>query len=163
MEVIVLLIIITIISNTSSCCYCHQTYHLYFRNKYGGVIIRPSKTEDDFRTIKAVAWLFFKNSQVNTKSHSLPMPLHTKHTPLPWVSSAIYHSVKTSLRVVVLTGRYCKDKGGFLTCNCKACPPPLRIPSYKTTSIVLFSLIVVVVFFNFPPYPSPFMHITFKA
>jgi hypothetical protein len=28
---------------------------------------------------------------------------------------------------------------------------------------MLFSLIVLVVFFNFPPYPSPFMRITFKA
>jgi hypothetical protein len=28
---------------------------------------------------------------------------------------------------------------------------------------MLFSLIVLIVFFNFPPYPSPFMRIAFKA
>ena len=41
------------------------------------------------------------------------MPLHTKHTPLPMVSSAIYHGVKTSLRVVVLTGDIARIKAVF--------------------------------------------------
>ena len=52
----------------------------------------------------------------------------------------------------------------FLEDKCEDYPPTSSDDELITTmSIVLFSLIVLVVFFNFPPYPSPFMRITFKA